>query len=248
MWTKHGEQNAARLWMGERTPVGRTSEQAAQEYAARFAGRLIADSGLVSPFGRTRNQPTLAVDRRAAAFEMRRIHDLLTHGYDGKRVVLLRVVAPSSAGRTPDLVMKLENGEMHRVEVRAFTSAPKGHSRPHRALSEATVRREQPVTAAQLARAIRRKAQTMPGAPSQLDAPLDGVPEGGDLTITSGHRRLSQRDAEIAINRLAPGLGRHIHTITLLFPDAGGKRLKRVYACTSVGFVLREFEVHGSQQ
>src|SRR6516162_4518004 len=115
-----------------------TPAEAACAYANRFNRRLVNDAGLVGIFARTKEQPTLSVDRRAASFELCVINDVLTNGYNGKRVAEVRVLPPTNVQRTPDLVLTFDDKSKARIEIRTFTSAPRGHSDPHAPLAQAT--------------------------------------------------------------------------------------------------------------
>jgi hypothetical protein len=216
-----------------------TPADAARAYADRFSGRLIDDRGLEGIFKRTKERPTLSVDRRAAAVELRKINDVLTNGYNGRRVAQLRVVPQTSLQRSPDFVLTFEDGTTTRLESRAFTAAPRGHSPPHAPLSAATrARAEHPITQGELETAILSKARSRPTRFSQLDVPMSGVPTGGQIAITSTHTPLSIATADAAVANLAPRLGNHVQSISLTFPDIATKtRITVVYHRQGTTFV-----------
>ena len=211
---------------------------AAHNYASRFNGRLINDEGLQGIFARTRNQPTLSVDRRAAAFELQIINDLLTNGYNGQQVTQLRVLRPTTSHRTPDLGLTLAEVTTTRVEICAFTAAPRAHSDPHAPLAVATRARSTAITKSQLKAAIMSKARTTPERPSQLDVPIPGIAPQGRIAIGSMHRTLSLQTADAAVSSLAPRLGNHVRSISFTFRDSStGVRRTLVYNRQGQNFV-----------
>jgi len=204
--------------------AARTPAQAAAAYAARWGGRLVdTNNALAGIFTRVRRR-TLRVDARAAANELRQIHKLLTEGMDGRVVSAVEVVPSSSAGRTPDLVVRFADGTQTRVEARAATSAPRAHVRPKvptagvpassgataRALAEETARR--PVSASDITQALIAKARR-----GQLRAPLPNVAAGGTVAHEVTHANVTPAMIDTAVNNAAPQLGADIERITISY-------------------------------
>jgi len=221
-----------------RTPPAQNAVDAARNYADRHNGRVANDDGLVGIFERTRDQPTLAVDRRAAAAELRQIDDILASGYQGRPVTRVRVVPHTSQQRTPDLVLEFADGTTTRVEIRAFTAAPRGHTDPHAPLRRATESRRDAVSRSELETAVLSKAATSSSRRSQLDVPLRGVAVGGRISIQSHHRTISAADADAAMLNLAPRLGTHVQSVAFTSPSGtGAGRITLVYVRRGTGFV-----------
>lgn len=221
-----------------RPPPAENAVDAARNYADRHNGRVANDDGLVGIFERTRDQPTLAVDRRAAAAELRQIDDILAFGYEGRPVTRVRVVPHTSQQRTPDLVLEFGDGTTTRVEIRAFTAAPRGHTDPHAPLRRATESRRDAVSRSELETAVLSKAATSSSRRSQLDVPLRGVAVGGRVSIQSHHRTISAADADAAMLNLASRLGSHVQSVAFSSPSGtGAGRVTLVYVRRGTGFV-----------
>jgi hypothetical protein len=92
-------------------------------------------------------------------------------------VVRIRAVPSASGGRTPDLVVDIRRPDGRvvptRVEITTVTGAPNGYVKRGLRFTGAT-------TVGRVKRAVRRKAL---GEPSQLEAPLTGVPKGGTIAV-----------------------------------------------------------------
>jgi hypothetical protein len=215
-----------------------TPADAALAYANRFKGRLVNDEGLEGVFARTKEQPTLSVDRRAASVELRTINDVLVNGYNGRQVAQVRVLPPTNVQRTPDLALTFSDGSTTRIEIRTFTSAPRGHSEPHAPLAQATRTRADPLTQSAIEAAIASKAASTPTRFSQLDVPLAGVSPGGRIALGATHQRFSTATADAAVMHVAPRLGSYVHSISLMFvDDITGKRTTLVYNRQGTTFV-----------
>ncbi|WP_312621311.1 hypothetical protein [Haloarcula sp. 1CSR25-25] len=216
----------------------RTPAQAASDFAARFDGRLVDDSGLAGIFTKIRllTERSQDIARRAAAGELKTIVDILRD----ERVTRLRVVPETNVQRTPDLVLEFGDGTTTRVEIRTFTAAAKVKTgqEPTVSLRAATKLRSRPITKSELKGNIKNKAKTTSSRFSQLDAPMEGVPVGGSIAIVSHHKTVSPAVADAAMAELTPGLGPHVHSVTITTPSGtGAGRITLVYHRDGATFV-----------
>jgi hypothetical protein len=210
--------------------VRTTANQAARNLVDRYAGRLVDPNNAIAQIIERARSPTLRVDGRAAANELRGIVRILEGGIDGRAASVVEVVPSSSAGRTPDLIIRFADGTATRYEMRALTSAPRGYLTPKpgtssgvlaRGLAEETA--ERPVSRSQLTQAIIDKAKVTSTQPSQLTSPLAGVGPGGTISVTVMEAQTTPAMIDAAVQRAVPRLGSHVERIEVsyLLPRGG---------------------------
>jgi len=202
----------------------RTPAQVSQELMTRYSGRLVdSDNALANIIERARH-PSLRVEGRAAATELRGIIDLLEEGVGGKAATRVEVVPSSSAQRTPDVIVHFADGTNTRYEMRTLTSAPRGYVTPKsdigpgalaRALSEDTARR--PVSRSQIAQAILDKAKVTATRPSQLTVSIPGVSPGGTISVNVTAATTNPSIIDAAVQGVASRLGPHVERIEVSY-------------------------------
>jgi hypothetical protein len=204
--------------------VARTPAEVADSLASKYAGRLVDSNNALSGIIERARHPTLRVDGRAAATELRGIIDILEEGIGGKTASHVEVIPASNAGRTPDLVVHFADGSTTRYEMRTLTSAPRGHVIPKadpgrgavaRALAEATA--ERPVSRSQISQAILDKAKVTPVRPSQLTATLPGVAPGGTISVNITAATPSTAVIDDAVQSVAGRLGSHVEVVEVSY-------------------------------
>jgi hypothetical protein len=204
--------------------VRRTPAQVAQDLATRYSGRLVDSNNALANIIERARHPSLRVDGRAAAAELRGIIDILEEGVGGRAAARVEVIPSSSAGRTPDLVIHFADGSTTRYEMRTLTSAPRGHVTPKadlgsgalaRSLAEDTARR--PVSRSQIAQAILDKARVTATRPSQLTAPLAGVAPGGTISVNVTAATTNTTIIDGAVQSAASRLGPHVERIDVSY-------------------------------
>jgi len=200
--------------------IGRTPAEAANELMGKYAGRLADSKDALAGIIERARHPSLRVEGRAAATELRGIIDVLEDGVGGRTASRVEVIPASNAGRTPDLVVHFADGTTTRYEMRTVTSAPRGHLSPKgdvgpgalaRALAEATA--DRPVSRSQIAQAILDKAKVTPARPSQLTAIMPGVAPGGTISLNITAASTSTALVDDAVQSIAGRLGPHVERI-----------------------------------
>jgi len=204
--------------------VSRTPVQVSQELMTRYSGRLVDSNNALANIIERARHPSLRVDGRAAANELRGIINVLEEGLGGKAAARVEVVPSSSAGRTPDLIVHFADGTHTRYEMRALTSAPRGYVTPKadlspgavaRALAEETARR--PTSRSQIAQAILDKAKVTPTRPSQLTSPIPGIDPRGTISVNVSSALADRAMIDGAVQGVAPRLGPHVERIEIAY-------------------------------
>jgi hypothetical protein len=151
---------------------------------------------------------------RAKAAELRVITDHLRR----PDVVSVRVVPSSSAGRTPDLVLRLRDGSVQRVEVRMLAQgAPLGSRRA------AGPPLRVPANADNIAQAIAAKVRR--GQLTSTGGAMRGVPQGGVILIhMEGSGPAAVRAARQAVDQLDAQL-RRSPQVQQIAVHAGNQRI-----------------------
>jgi hypothetical protein len=170
--------------------VPKTPEDVARAIRAKYQGALVdPDHELEKIIARVRH-PSLRVDGRAASGELRDLIHILESGtFDGKQVANVKLIAPSSAGRTPDRGITFVDLTTARDESVSVTSASRGHLRhdPDTETSGAALARvseSRAATQSKVEHAILNKAKHTSSRPSQLTAPLVEFADGGRISVT----------------------------------------------------------------
>ncbi|WP_397569640.1 hypothetical protein [Schlesneria sp. T3-172] len=203
--------------------VSRTPAQRAREYIARWQGRILdPDNALEETFRRAAD-PSLRVQGRAAAAELRTIEGILNEGLGGRSVASVEVIPSSSAGRTPDLVVHFGDGTVTRVEIRTVSSAPRGRVVPKSTGSRGAAARQlledtevRLPTQTDVENAVLEKAKDTTRRPSQLTAPLTGVPSGGTIFVQLPYSDMDPAMVTAAIVKISPSLGAHVEQIVVV--------------------------------
>ena len=167
--------------------------------------------------GQTKGTPregTYIPSRTAGhASELRTLADLDSR--DG--VVQIDVLPSSNDGRSPDFVVTMEDGSKTRVEVVTLTGRGPNYQERGQGRVDA------PPTARDLRSAVMKKARSTPAKPSQLNAPIEGVPTGGTIAVhmrggadAAGALRGAVRDA-MAKARLKGSP--HVKEVEFFLPD-----------------------------
>ena len=202
----------------------RTPAQVSEELMTRYSGRLVDSNNALAGIIQRARHPSLRVDGRAAATELRGIIDLLEEGVGGKAAARVEVVPSTTAQRTPDVIVHFADGTHTRYEMRTLTSAPRGYVTPKsdlgpgslaRALAEDTARR--PASRSQIAQAILDKAKVTPTRPSQLTVPLPGVSEGGTISVNVTAATTSPSIVDAAVQSVASRLGPHVERVEVSY-------------------------------
>jgi hypothetical protein len=140
-------------------------------------------------------------------------------------VVSIELIPSAKGSRTPDMVIEVRQADgattKTRVEITAATGAAKGRQEVGKGTSTETTGVDEIVSA------VRRKAKSTPGEPSQLDVPLTGVPVGGILAVVLQRSTSAQAPADVstAMGLLAAELAGqpHVHTIEFYVPGPKGR-------------------------
>jgi hypothetical protein len=158
------------------------------------------------------------VQTRGAAAELEAIVNLAAR----PEVVKIELIPSSSAGRTPDLVVDVRQPDgsvvRSRFEITAATGAARGYQ-------PAGGGGATPTGVEQIVSAVRRKAASTPGKPSQLVSPLSGVAPGGTLSIQLPRSSSTQGPVDVAVAMavLAPELAGQPHVQAIEFGVPGPK-------------------------
>ena len=161
----------------------------------------------------------VGVSTRGAAAELEVIVNLA----DRPDVVKIELIPSSSAGRSCDIVIdwRQPDGSIakSRAEITAATGAARGYQPAGGGIATET-------GVEQIIAAVRRKAASMPGKPSQLVAPMPGVATGGMLAIELPRSSSARGPADVAaaMAALAPELINqpHVHVIEFYVPGPKG--------------------------
>jgi hypothetical protein len=163
----------------------------------------------------TRAGEFLPFHTRGASSELKTIDEL------SERAEVLRIfpVPSSSAGRSPDfaVLMGLPDGSvaLRRVEITTVTGSQAGYLARGAGGARAT-------TATDIVRAVDGKIASRAGRPSQLVAPVTGLPAGGTLFVHLPHAgATAAADVAAAMARLAPRLARttYVHGVEFVLPN-----------------------------
>jgi hypothetical protein len=161
------------------------------------------------------------VRTRGSSAELEVIADLAGR----PEVVRIELVPSAKGGRSPDMVIEVRQADgttaKTRVEVTAATGAAKGRQDVGKGTSTEVTGVDEIVSA------VRRKAKSTPGEPSQLEAPLAGVPTGGTIAVVLQRATAAQGPADVtaAMAALAPELAGqpHVQAIEFYVPGPKGR-------------------------
>jgi hypothetical protein len=151
-----------------------------QKLLSSFAGRLVNENGALEDIFRRIAPGVLNnVDRRAAAAELRHLLEQLSDPE-----VQVQAIRSTNKARSPDMLVKYNDGTSKVIEVTAATFAPahrKGKVILHSELASKTAERADEFQQA-IEAGITRKLDT-PKHDSQLRYQLDGVARPGELVV-----------------------------------------------------------------
>jgi hypothetical protein len=163
------------------------------------------------------------VQGRAAALELHTVNRYARHGSPAGKTVATIAEVPSRAGsRTPDFVVTYADGTVERLECVTVTGAPAGRVSSASALAKESMLR--PPTPAAIERAILSKAANTVSKPSQLAAPIPGMPQvppGGAIVVNvvnGGSRAM----ADAAVARIPASVGAYVQRIEVTFLERAG--------------------------